>query len=260
MRPGRAAEAEAEAAGAAADVAARAAADAGEGAAAAAPSEDGAGGEAGDSTARTSTTTTAAANNNTTTTSNNSNNTTTTHVRRSGASNTPGSATRRRSLQRLAETSDADAGSTPAVYAVDDHHADLDAEFEKMCEENERLKVENAEKDALIAAQAKELAELRSALAAAALGAPSLEASRPSTAVNAVKEEEGGGGGDVTSTAAASLDGTDEEHLAATRIQASYRGHRARKDGGNNTTDKPSDTTTADEGIGGNGAGEAIAA
>lgn len=82
------------------------------------------------------------------------------------ASSAPGAVARRASLVRLAETDDADAGSTPAVHAVDEHHADIDAEFEKLKNENSTLSASNAEKDATIAKQAKELTELRAQLAA----------------------------------------------------------------------------------------------
>ena len=223
IRPGREAEAAVEADAAAADVAARAAnTEAG----AAAQSGDGGrggetrrGGDAADSrdptaqhtsdpTTTTTTTTSTSTSTTATATASSSNNRAMPVLRSGGPS---GSATRRLSLQRLAETSDAD------------HHADIDGEIEKLSAENRVLKASNAKKDAVIAAQAKELAQLRSALAAAALEAPSLEASRPTTAVNAVREED-----EEVSAAAVSVDGTDAEHHAATKIQATYRGHRAR--------------------------------
>ena len=221
IRPGREAEAAVEADAAAADVAARAANT--EAGAAAQSGDGGRGGETRrggdaadprDPTAQhtsdpTTTTTTSTSTSTTATATASSSNNRAMPVLRSGGPS--GSATRRLSLQRLAETSDAD------------HHADIDGEIEKLSAENRVLKASNAKKDAVIAAQAKELAQLRSALAAAALEAPSLEASRPTTAVNAVREED-----EEVSAAAVSVDGTDAEHHAATKIQATYRGHRAR--------------------------------
>lgn len=115
------------------------------------------------------------------------------------------------------------------MHAVDEHHADIDAEFEKLAKENEEFKAAIIAKDKYIATQAKELAELRSALAAASLNAPSLEASRPTTAAAAPRTN---GTKNDDDDVAASYTGTNEEHEAASKIQANFRGHLARKDGG----------------------------